>query len=506
MDTTPLVIGVDSSTTSTKALVVDATGQVLAQASRPVAMLTPGMDRYEQDPREWWSSTREAVTDAIGQLDAADRARIQAMAVTPQRQSFALVDETGEPIRPGILWLDGRASEQVARIGSEEVHRLSGFQPDVTPSIYKIAWLSQHEPDHVARATMVASVHCYLTHALTGQWLDSAATADSLGMLDMAALTWSDQLVQAAGLRREQLPELVPPGEVLAELLPEVAADLGLTGPIPLVACCGDGQAAGLGCGAVRPDEAYLNMGTAVVAGVHSPEYRTADVYRTDAAGLPGHYVLEVVHNSGAYLAGWFRSQLGDPAMEGKPDPALDEAAAAVPVGCGGLSVLPYWNAVQSPEWDPLAKGAIVGLAGSHGRPEIYRAILEGLSVAVARNLVGLQESTGTPLTSVRVMGGGQRSPLWRQMMADALGLPLTCCETEEVSALGAAVMAMAHLGVHGSMAETATAMCHLGEVVQPDLEAHEVYRELAEIQAGLYPALQETFRRQADFAQRHGS
>ncbi|MEL4356809.1 MULTISPECIES: xylulokinase [unclassified Luteococcus] len=504
MDTTPLVIGVDSSTTSTKALVVDATGQVLAQASRPVAMLTPGMDRYEQDPREWWSSTRDAIREAVGQLAEPERKRIRAMAITPQRQSFALVDEAGEPIRPGILWLDGRASEQVARIGSEDVHRLSGFQPDVTPSIYKIAWLHDHEPENLASASKVTGVHGYLVHAMTGQWLDSVATADSLGLFDMGALQWSDQLIQAAGLRRDQLPDLVPPGEVLADLLPEVAAGFGLPGPVPLIACCGDGQAAGLGCGAVRPDEAYLNMGTAVVAGVHCPEYRTADVYRTDAAGLPRHYVLEVVHNSGAYLAGWFRSQLGDPALEGKPDPALDAAAAAVPIGCGGLSVLPYWNAVQSPEWDPLAKGAIVGVAGSHGRPEIYRAILEGLSVAVARNLVGLQESTGTPLTSVRVMGGGQRSPLWRQMMADALGLPLTLCETEEVSALGAAVMAMAHLGVHGSMAETALAMCHLGEVVQPNLAAHEVYRELAEIQEGLYPALRETFRRQADFARRH--
>lgn len=504
MSQTPLVIGVDSSTTSTKALVVDATGTVLAQGQAPVAMQTPGMDRYEQDPREWWTSTDAAVGQALAALEDADRARVAALAVTPQRQTFALLDQAGEPVRPGILWLDGRASEQVERLGSERLHRTTGFQPDTTPSVYKIAWLAEHEPDNVRRAAHVTGVHGYLVHAMTGEWVDSQATADSLGLFDMARLEFSDEVLGRVGLRREQLPRLVPAGEVMAELLPEVASAWGLPGPVPVVACCGDGQAAGLGCGAVGPDEAYLNMGTALVAGVHSPEYLTGDVFRTDAAGIAGQYVLEIVQNSGSYLAGWFRTELGDPSLHGAPDQALDEAAAKVPVGCGGLLTLPYWNAVQSPWWDPLARGAIVGLGGAHGRPELYRSILEALSLTMASNLAGLQQATGTPLASVRIMGGGQRSPLWRQMMADATGLPLAVCTVDEVSALGAAVQAMATTGAVGDVAATARAMSSTGTVVEPDMAAHEAYRELAGIQAGLYPALRETFRKQADFVRRH--
>lgn len=504
MATQPLVIAVDSSTTSTKAIVVDPAGKVLAEGRCDIRMHTPGVDRYEHDPREWWSSTREAVGSALASLSAGDRERVVALSVTPQRQSFALFAEDGTPVRPGILWLDGRATAQVARIGSKRVHQLSGFQPDVTPSIYKIAWLAEHEPQHVQQADRIAGVHGYLVHEMTGEWVDSQATADSLGLLDMARLEFSDELVALAGLRPQQLPRLVPPGSVAGELLAPVASDWGLPAPIPVIACCGDGQAAGLGCGATGADEAYLNMGTALVAGVHSPSYEVGDVYRTDAAGLPGQYVLEIVQNSGSYLAGWFRSELGDPALAGRPDPALDEAAAAVPIGCGGLMTLPYWNAVQSPYWNPVARGAIVGLAGAHGRPQIYRSILEALSIEMARNLAGLQRDTGTPLSSVRVMGGGQRSQLWRRIMTDAVGLPLTACEAEEVSAMGAAVLAMAHAGVHGDIAATSRAMAALGDVSEPDPAAHEVYQELAEVQGNLYPALEKAFDAQAAFSERH--
>jgi xylulokinase len=270
-----------------------------------------------------------------------------------------------------------------------------------------------------------------------------------------------------------------------------------------VVAGCGDGQAAGLGAGATRTDEAYLNLGTAVVAGVHSGIYRHGAVYRTDAAGLPGQYVLEVVQNSGAYLAGWFRSELGDPDLRGAPDPGLEAAAATVPTGCGGLVALPYWNAVQSPYWDPIARGAFVGLSGIHGRAHLYRALLEGISLETARNLRGLQADTGVALTSVRVMGGGQRSDLWRHIVADATGLPLTSCEDDEVSAMGAAAQAIAYV-TGQPIADTARRLAKLGAITEPDDRAHAVYSELGAIQEGMYEALSPTFAAQHTFAARH--
>ncbi len=500
----PLVIAVDSSTTSTKAIVVDQHGTVVSQAKVEFPMQTPKVDFYEQDPRDWWRSTNEAVGAAVSNLTAEQRSAISFMCCTIQRQSFALVDQEGNPMRPGILWLDGRAADQAVRIGTERIHQLSGFQPDTTPSIYKIVWLKENEPETLSKAYKIVGVHAYLAHAMTGRWIDSAATADSLGLLDMAKLEFSDELLEIAGVRRDQLCELVPAASDMGEILPEITKAWGLDQPVHLIASCGDGQAAALGAGAIGLDEAYLNMGTALVAGVHSPKYEVADVFRTDAAGLPGQYVLEIVQNSGAYLAGWFRSELGDPKLGGAPDPELDKAAAEIPVGCGGLVTMPYWNAVQSPHWDPIAHGAIVGLAGAYGRPALYRSILEGISLEMANNFRGLQQTTGVPLTSVRVMGGGQRSPLWRQIMTDCIGLPLTSCEQEEISAMGAAVLAMSHTGVYDSIEETAKAMAELGETWEPNMDNHQIYMELAEIHSALYPALKPVMDKQFAFAQKY--
>ena len=504
MPVSPLVIGVDSSTTSTKAIIVDETGSVLAQGKAEFELHTPRVDFYEQDPRDWWLSTNSAIARAVAALSVDDQARITHICATIQRQTFALVDEDGEPLRPGIIWLDGRAADQVRRFGTEAVHQLTGFQPDVTPSVYKIAWLADNEPEVLRRADKLVGVHAYLVHAMTGRWVDSQAAADSLGLFDMANLTWSDLMLGHAGLDRAQLPELVPAASVIDVVKREVSQGWGLDQPVSLVASCGDGQAAALGVGAIGPDEAYLNMGTALVAGVHSASYEYADVFRTDAAGIPGQYVLEIVQNSGAYLAGWFREKLGDPVLKGRPDPALEEASSAVAVGCGGLVTLPYWNAVQSPHWNPVAHGAVVGLAGSYGRAELYRSVLEGISIEMARNLAGLADTTGVPLRTVTAVGGGQRSPLWRQIMTDAIGLPLTESPTEEVSAMGAAVMAMAATGTHDSLEIAAKAMSRHGNTTEPDAANHEIYRELGEIQAATYHGLKDVFDQQYEFAQRH--
>ncbi len=491
----PVVLALDSSTTATKALVVDTSGQVLAQGRAGYEMLTPGRDFYEQDATEWVSAANTAISEAVASLDAPDRARVSALCITPQRQTFVLCREDGTPLRNAILWLDGRASEQVMRLGTARVHELSGMVPDVTPSLYKLAWLSQHEPDALCAADRVAGVHAYLVHAFTGQWRDSRGTADSLGLFDMARLDWAEELLGIAGVRGDQLPELGDVGSVLADVLSDVAQGWGLPGPIAVVAGCGDGQAAGLGAGVTRPDEGYLNLGTAVVAGVHSPEYRWGRSYRTDAAGIPGQFVLEVVQNSGAFLAGWFRAELGDPALHGAPDAQLEQAASAVPPGSDGLVTLPYWNAVQSPHWDPQARGAMVGFSGTHSRAALYRSVIEGICLEAARNLRALETDTGTPITVLRIMGGGQRSELWRTILAACVGVPLEECATEEVSALGAAVIAVS--AVTGQeVAAVSRAMARTGGTTEPDPDLASKYTKISEVQGELYPRLKELFSR----------
>ena len=501
----PLVIAIDSSTTATKAIVVDTEGKVLALGRQDIDLLSPEQGFGEHDPRQWWTSTREAVGEAVGKLTPAEKERIKAFGITHQRESFAPFTADGTPLRNGILWLDIRAADQILRYGTPEIHQLSGKPADVTPAIYKMAWVKEHQPDLWASAEKVTTVSAYIAFCLTGKWVDSTACSDSLGLFDIAKLDYDDGLLEIAGVRREQMADLVKPGQTLGALKPELAKEWGIA-EIPIVAGCGDGQAAGVGAAAVTPDVAYLNMGTAVVAGVPSAEYRYEKLFRTEAAGVPDTYVLELVQNSGAYLSGWFRRAFGKPELAGAPDPELEALAAARAPGSGGLVTMPYWGAVQSPHWDPIARGAVVGWRGTHGKGSMYRSILEGISLEMARSLRKLAESTGVELTTVRAMGGGLRSPLWRQIMTDAIGLPITGCEEEEISALGAAVIAMASTGVFGdtSIATAAQKMAQFTDKSEPNMDEHEVYAELGEIQGRLYSNLKETNDLLHEFAKRH--
>lgn len=502
----PLVIAVDTSTTSSKAIIVDAEGAVISEGKREIPLITPDQGFFEHDPTLWWISVDQAVSQAVDGLDAESRDRIAAMAVTHQRESFAPFDEDGTPLRNGILWLDQRATRQIQKYGSERIHALSGKPADVTPALYKMAWMKENEPKVFRKAAKIVDVHGYVVRKLTGQWVSSVACADSLGLFDIERQKFSTELLEIAGVSLDQMSDLKKPGEIIDQIRPSVTRGWGLKQSILLVAGMGDGQAAGIGAAAVEPNVAYLNFGTAVNAGVHSPHYQWGKIYRTLAAGLPDWYDFELLQSSGSFLVSWFREKLGNPRLGAAPDPALEQQAAAVDPGCNGLLTLPYWNAVQAPYWEPVARGAVVGWRGSHDRGAMYRSILESIAMEMRRNLDGLERATGIKIDTIRAMGGGTRSGLWRQIMTDVIGAPITACRENEVTALGAAVAAMSITGVHGQpdIAEYAKKMASFTDVTEPDQDRHAIYQEVAEIQGKIYSALKDINDDILDFTERH--
>ena len=502
----PLVIAVDTSTTATKAIIVDHEGTVLATGKRDIALHNPQTSFYEHDPLDWWTTTNEAVAAAISILTPAQKGRIAAMAITPQRETFAPVDVDGNPLRRGILWMDGRATDQILAYGTPEIHAKSGKPADITPALYKMAWVKEHQPNILAEAHKVVEVHGFLVFKLTGLWTTSVACADSLGLFDIAKQDYDAELLEIAGVSREQMSDLVKPGQVIGDIAKSITKAWGLKQTVPLVAGMGDGQAAGVGAAAVSADIMYLNLGTAVVGGLHGPDYAYGKAYRTLAAGIPDWYDFELLLSSGAFLSTWFREALGNPALGSNPDPELDAAAAELPVGSLGLITMPYWNAVQTPHWDPVARGAVVGWRGIHKRPAMYRSILESIGLEMRNGLESMEADTGTKVTQIRSMGGGNRSRVWRQIMTDAMGVPITACTEDEISALGAAVAAMSITGVHGepNIAEYAQKMAHFGDTTEPDQANYQLYGEVLDIQRTIYPALRDVNARINDFMKRH--
>jgi len=488
-----LVIAVDCSTTAAKAVIHDEAGRAVAQAARPLRTLQPRPAWHEQDAEQWWVATQGAIAEAVAAL--ADPGRVHALCLTHQRESFVCMDGAGRPLRPAILWLDGRAYEEIAELGSSRVHELSGKPPDTTPAIYKLAWLARHEPAVLRDAVYVGDVQAYLAWRLTGKWATSHGSADTLGLFDLQRMDWSPELLDLAGVRLDQLPDLVPAGDLLGTIPGEVARSLGLPGPVPLVAGIGDGQAAGLGLGATAPGVAYLNLGTSMVLGVQSKEYLWDPAFRTLAGIRPGTYTLETVLNAAAYVATWCREQFGEAGTGDIAGADMEAAAARLPIGAEGLLTLPYWNAAQTPHWDALARGATIGWHGRHTHAHLYRSILEGVGFELRQHLERLEVVTGQRIESIRAVGGGARSPLWIRIVTDITQRPVRVCADPEVSAAGAAALARGFLdrAVHASSVVAPPAL-PLGREVLPDLSTAAGYDALFGVYRRMYPALRGLF------------
>ncbi|HEY5879897.1 MAG TPA: FGGY family carbohydrate kinase [Nakamurella sp.] len=509
--TSPVVIGIDSSTTACKAVAFTADGSAVAEARRSYPRSNPHPGWQEQDPREWWAALAGALAELTGLLADHDLEPI-ALSITHQRETFVCLDGHGQPLRPAILWLDTRAGEQIKRLGSAEVHRLSGKPPSTTPSLYKLAWIAQHEPEVLANTAVVHEVHGYLVELLTGQRVTSWATADPMSLMNLADFTWSDSLIEMAGLRRDQLPDLVAPGQVIGTVTTRAAAATGLPAGLPVVAGAGDGQCAGLGAAVHTGGNAYINLGTGITLGAHTDEYLTASAFRTLASPIAGAYTAEALLSSGALSIAWFRDALsGLPVGAGSREKQLEALARHVPAGAGGVLYLPYLTSAESPWWDADARACFVGLSDTDGTAQMYRAVLEGLAHEERLTLDLVEKAVGQPIQRVVAMGGASRSVLFTQILADILERDVAISTEVETTALGAAVLGAAAVGFTGThdVAATAEQMSGVDTVISPrpdDLDryrtAHEAYRQLYPALKGIFPTLAALRRQSGPAAQ----
>jgi xylulokinase len=492
------VIGMDCSTTATKAVVWDMEGNAVAEGRATFPLSSPQPGWGEQNAEDWWRSTRDALRQAAGGVDAN---QIGAIGITIQRETFVCLDEHNRPIRPAILWLDSRAGKQVAKYGSDKVHELTGKPPNPTPGFYKMLWLREHEPESLDRAHRVVDVHGFLVHRMTNQWKTSWATADPLGLVDMRSFDWSDELLGMVGLTREQMAEIHPPGAVLGELGDEVAAEVGIPPGTPVVAGSGDGQSAGLGANITRSGRAYLNLGTAVVSGSYSDQYHPSRDYRVLSGPIPRTYTYELLLLGGTFTVSWFVDNFAgirgeDLGLGLSTEQLLEAAAARIKPGAGGLVAVPYWSTAATPYWDAQAQGIMLGWNGSHTKAHAYRAILEGIAFEVRLMTDGVEAGLEQPIERYYAMGGGSRSPLWCQIVADVTNRQVVVCKEIETTALGAAMQAAAATGTFGDIRAAAEAMSGEGATYSPDEATAGRYDRLySEVYKEIYPRIAPVFK-----------
>jgi xylulokinase len=491
-----LVVGVDASTTAVKALAFTASGEVVAEGRAAIVLDNPAPDAWEQDANSWWTALCGACRDLAGQVEPR---RFAALAITHQRETVVVTDERGEPRGPALVWMDKRGKDAVARaeraLGGERLHRLSGKPACTTPSLYKLMALFARVPELSSPSSRVLDVHAFLVWRLSGTCATSLASADPMGMVDMVERRWAPELLGLLGLATDQLPTLHEPGVAIGTVSRAAAAECGLPEGLTVVAGAGDGQAAGIGAGIVAPGCAYLNLGTAVVSGVMSHEYRCERAFRTLYAAAAGSYFLETDLQGGTFTLGWLTERFaprGDPAAWRHE---LEEKAALLPPGAEGLAVVPYWNGVMNPYWDDDASGIVIGWRGHHGPSHLYRAILEGIAFEQRLHTTGVEEAT-TKVDELVVMGGGSASDLWCQIVCDVMGKPVVRARAREATALGAAMLAAVHAAFHPDLGAASAAMTGLGERFDPGANGARYDTIYREIYHGLYPLLAERLER----------
>jgi xylulokinase len=496
-----LVIGIDCSTTASKAVVWDMSGKAVATGRRTYELSHVRSGWVEQNAPDWWTATSGALSEATN-IVGGDR--IAAIAITHQRETFACLDKSGNAIRPAITWMDVRATAEVEEFGTDDVHRITGKPPNPTPAWYKLLWLKKHEPETIARTAHVTDVAAYLVEKLTGEWATSWACADPLGLVDLQRFDYDDQLLDMAGLSRAKVGKLLPPGAIAGELSQKAASEIGLPQGLPVVIGAGDGQSAGLGCNVTRPGRAYLNIGTGTVSGVYADAYSHGMAYRTMGGPVPGTYILETFIGGGTQNIVWFVEQLSgiDPKTlkPGEtPEQILETLAADVSEGAEKLLCLPYWTGAMTPYWDGHARGAFVGLSGLHGKAHMYRAILEAIALEERLLIGGVEAATGQAIVEIVLLGGGARSKLWCQIIANVLGRSVRLARERESTALGAGIHAAAAAGFYKDIREAADAMTGAETSFEPDPKSHARYAEIFEAYRSVYPGLKNSFKLMAE-------
>jgi len=500
-----LVIGIDSSTTAAKAIAWTSDGRAMAEGRASINLANPRPGWFEQEVDDWWTACAASLQQVTSLIDPA---RVAAIAISNQRETFAQFDGQGRPLRPGTTWLDERAAQQVPELNSElgegTIHRICGKPPDMTPCLYRCRWFQRHMPDIWSKTVTTSEVHGFLVHKLTGEWATSIASADPMGLIDLARMDWSDKLLATVGLDRSKLPCLVRPGHRIGTVSQQAAGETGLRPGTHVVAGGGDGQCAGTGVNVFAPARAYINLGTAVVSGSYAKTYAHDRAFRTLVAVGDGGYIYESCIRTGTFLVNWIMQELFavPPGETSAMLSKLEAEAAAIPVGSGGLVVVPYWSACMTPWWDSNARGVIAGLTSSHRRGHVYRAMLEGLALeqTISSNSIAAASS---PIDEFVAIGGGASSDLWCQILADCTGRAVHRSATVEASSLGAAIAAAAGAGWYDGIEGAAAVMASKPvKTFLPEPAAHARYQELLAIYKDLWPAMNDWNARLAAFAQ----
>jgi xylulokinase len=492
---TTYFLGIDVSTTGSKALLVDESGAVVATAVAPHTLQTPRPLWSEQNPREWWQASATAVRTVLQQAGVSG-ASVQAVGLTGQMHGLVLLDERGEVLRPAILWNDQRTQSQCdeihRRIGRTKFIQITGNVALTGFTAPKILWVQENEPEVYAKARHVLLPKDYIRFQLTGEYGMDKADGSGTVLFDLKQRKWSAEVLSALSIPAEWMPRTWEGPEFTGTITREASTSTGLNVGTPVAAGGGDQAAQAVGVGAVEPGVVALTVGTSGVVFATTPSALVEPEGRLHAFchAVPGMWHFMGVMLSAAGSLQWYRDTLA-PGMSF--DDLLHEAEP-VPAGSEGLQFLPYLSGERTPYPDPLARGAFVGLTLRHGRGHLTRSLLEGVSFGLKDSFTLIQNAGLGGIRQVRASGGGTKGALWRQILASVLETELVTVNTTEGAAFGAALLAGVGVKAWPDVPAACAAAVKITGSTRPDPTQVAAYRRAYPLYRELYPALKPGF------------
>lgn len=487
------VLGLDVSTTATKAVLLDSGGAVHAASCPEYPYASPHPLWREQDPERWWDGTITAIRAALAG-SGVDGDEVEAVGLAGQMHGLVALDRHDDVLRPAILWNDQRTEAECDEIrdtiGRDRLIAITGNDALTGFTAPKLVWVRHHEPDVWSRIAHVLLPKDLVRLRLTGDHAVDRADGAGTLLFDLAARDWSPEVVAALDIDPAWLPTTYEGPAVTGAISVAAAAATGLRAGTPVVAGGGDQAAAAVGVGAVEPGVVSLSLGTSgvVFSATDGPLIDPLGRLHAFCHAVPDRWHVMGVMLSAAGSLRWFRDALAP----GVAFPALVEEANGVPPGCDGVLFLPYLSGERTPYPDPRARGAFVGLASHHGRPQMTRAVLEGVAFGLKDSLELMRDVGVAGFDEIRATGGGSKSALWRQILADVLEAPVVTTTTSEGAAHGAAMLAATGAGWFASVEDACRVLVTLGERVESS--PSDVYRERYGQYRSLYPALAPTF------------
>lgn len=495
------ILAHDLGTTGNKVTLFDAaTGAPVASAFEAYDTAYPHPAWAEQDPADWRRAVIEGTRRVLVAAKEERPGAIAAVSFSGMMNGALPVDAAGHPLRSAIIWADQRATAEAGlladRCGAERVYRITGNRATPSCTAAKLLWFQRHQPEMYAATRYFLQAKDYAAFLLTGVIATDYSDASNTNLFDLETRAWADDMVAAAGLDSARLPPIYPSATVIGHVTPEAAQLTGLLAGTPVVIGGGDGACATVGAGAVATGDAYTYIGSsawmAVVAErpLFDPQMRTFNLAHLDSAL---YFPLGAMQAAGGALD-WFERLLRGEAT-GRLYDDLSAAAAVVPPGADGLLFLPYLMGERSPYWDPGARGAFIGLTMAHGRPALARAVLEGVALNL-RLILDTLRSQGLHIPAMRLIGGGARLSLWRQILADVLGLPILLPDLlAEATSLGAAIAGGVGVGLYPDFSVTSR-FVQIHPAEQPDPDARAQYDQIIPLFQKAYRALETITRR----------